>query len=73
MLMTVDEVAALCQVHRKTIVRAISRGELRAARLGIRGAYRLREEDVEDWLASRTVSARRTEPAATAVRGFLVA
>lgn len=73
--MTVAEVAAMCQVHRKTVVRAIARGELRAARLGVRGAYRLREEDVDDWLASRLVPlvARTPEPPAPAMRGFLVA
>jgi len=72
-LMTVAEVAAMCQVHRKTVVRAIARGELRALRLGIRGAYRLREEDVEDWLAARAVQAVRPERPVEPVRGFLVA
>ncbi len=71
--MTVAEVAAMCQVHRKTVVRAIARGELRAVRLGIRGAYRLREGDVEDWLAARAVPAVRHEPPVEPVRGFLVA
>lgn len=74
-LMTVAEVAAICQVHRKTVTRAISRGELRAARLGARGAYRLRQGDVDAWLASRLVAgpAESEEAGAPLVRGFLVA
>lgn len=51
-LLTVDEVASMCRVHRKTISRAIQRGELRALRLG---AYRMRGEDVDGWLATRAV------------------
>ncbi len=42
-------------------------------RLGIRGAYRLRVEDVEDWLAARAVPAIRSERSVEPVRGFLVA
>lgn len=60
-LLTVGNVAEMCQVHRKTVTRAIRSGRLRAARLGARGAYRLRPEDVDRWLADRVV-----EPVAVA-------
>jgi excisionase family DNA binding protein len=54
-LLTVGEVAEMCQVHRKTVTRAIRIGRLRAARLGVRGAYRLRPDDVDEWIASSVV------------------
>ena len=49
-LLTASDVAALCQVSPKTIMRAIKSGHLRAARLGKRGAFRISPEDVETWL-----------------------
>ena len=55
--MTVGDVAEMCQVHRKTVTRAIQSGRLRAARLGARGAYRLRPEDVDRWVAESVVEA----------------
>lgn len=78
-LMTVGEVAEMCQVHRKTVTRAIARGELRAARLGARGAYRLRIEDVDAWIASRLLPAlvptsdAEARVATRPMRGFLTA
>ncbi len=54
-LLTVCDVAEMCQVHRKTVTRAIQSGRLRAARLGARGAYRLRPEDVDRWVADSLV------------------
>jgi excisionase family DNA binding protein len=60
-LLTVGDVAEMCQVHRKTVTRAIQSGRLRAARLGARGAYRLRPADVDRWVADSVV-----EPAAFA-------
>ena len=60
-LLTVGDVAEMCQVHRKTVTRAIRSGRLRAARLGARGAYRLRPEDVDRWVADSVV-----EPVAVA-------
>ena len=53
--MTVGDVAEMCQVHRKTVMRAIRSGRLRAARLGARGAYRLRPDDVDQWVADSVV------------------
>jgi excisionase family DNA binding protein len=58
-LLTVAEVAESCQVHGKTVMRAIARGELRAVRLGARGAYRIRPGDVDAWLDERVVRPTR--------------
>jgi excisionase family DNA binding protein len=55
------DVAELCQVSTKTVLRAIRNGRLRAYRLGARGAYRVRPDDVEAWLRSSLV-ARRGAP-----------
>lgn len=63
-LLTVAEVAETCRVHAKTVMRAIARGELRAVRLGARGAYRIRPADVDTWLDERVV-----RPAKRFVRG----
>lgn len=57
--MTVGDVAEMCQVHRKTVTRAIWSGRLRAARLGARGAYRLRPDDVAQWVADSVVQPAR--------------
>jgi excisionase family DNA binding protein len=54
-LLTVSDVAALCQVNAKTVQRAIRAGRLRASQLGARGAYRLRREDVDAWIDGSTV------------------
>jgi excisionase family DNA binding protein len=50
------DVAELCQVSTKTVLRAIRNGRLRAFRLGARGAYRIRPDDVESWLQSSRVA-----------------
>jgi excisionase family DNA binding protein len=50
------DVAELCQVSTKTVLRAIRNGRLRAFRLGARGAYRIRPDDVEAWLRSSSVA-----------------
>lgn len=55
------DVAELCQVSTKTVLRAIRNGRLRAFRLGARGAYRIRPDDVEAWLRSSRV-ARPDDP-----------
>ena len=49
-LLTVGDVAKQCQVSRKTVTRAILSGRLCASRLGARGAYRIRPEDVDRWV-----------------------
>jgi excisionase family DNA binding protein len=50
-LLTVEDVAEMCQVHRKTVTRAIRSGRLRAA-------YRLRPDDVDEWIADSVVEPR---------------
>ena len=64
--MTVAQVAEICQVHGKTVMRAIMRGELRAVRIGARGAHRIRPADVDAWLESRVVRPARFARAAQA-------
>jgi excisionase family DNA binding protein len=54
-LLTASDVTALCQVSPKTVMRAIKAGDLRAARLGKRGALRISPEDVDAWLDRNTV------------------
>lgn len=49
-LYTVEQVATLCQISVKTVYRAIWQGRLRAAQLGVGAAYRIRVEDLEDWI-----------------------
>ncbi len=48
--LTVAEVAALLRVSNMTVYRLISGGELAAVRVG--KSYRLREDDVDRYLAS---------------------
>jgi excisionase family DNA binding protein len=60
-LLTIDQVASLCQVSTKTVYRAIRRGALRASRLGAGGAYRVRPEAMERWIdACAEPAARRS-------------
>ena len=58
-LLTPADVARRCQVSTKTVLRAIHAGDLRASRLGRRGAYRVRAGDVDAWLDA---TASRTRP-----------
>ncbi|HEV2786185.1 MAG TPA: helix-turn-helix domain-containing protein [Solirubrobacteraceae bacterium] len=60
-LLTIDQVAELCQVSTKTVYRAIRRGALKASRLGRGGAYRVKPEEMESWIEACTDAA---EPAA---------
>jgi len=69
-LLTVGDVAEMCQVHRKTVTRAIQSGRLRAARLGARGAYRLRPADVDQWLANSVVEPVAAGPPCALRPGF---
>jgi excisionase family DNA binding protein len=50
-VMTVDELATLLRVNRKTVYDALSRGEIPGARR-IGGRYRILREAVIQWLAS---------------------
>src|SRR3954451_4034583 len=49
-LLTIEQVAACCQVSSKTVYRAIRRGALRASRLGMTGAYRIKPEEMQTWI-----------------------
>lgn len=72
-LLTVGDVAEMCQVHRKTVTRAIRSGRLRATRLGTRGAYRLRPDDVDRWLADSVVQPARVASPPARRPGVLLA
>lgn len=49
-LYTVEQVATLCQVSVKTVYRAIWHGRLCAAQLGVGAAYRIRAQDLDEWV-----------------------
>ena len=53
--LTVAEVAALLRVSNMTVYRLINAGELAAVRVG--KSYRLREDDVDKYLADRYTEA----------------
>jgi excisionase family DNA binding protein len=61
-LLRTEDVAELCQVSTKTVLRAIRSGRLRAYRLGKRNAYRIRPDAVEAWLQSSRVRGRASDP-----------
>jgi excisionase family DNA binding protein len=54
-LLTVSEVADLLRVSRMTVYRLIKDGEMSALRVG--RSYRLREDDVDDYLSRRYTQA----------------
>jgi excisionase family DNA binding protein len=70
--LTVAEVAGVCRVHAKTVMRAIGRGELTAVRLGERGAYRIRPADLDAWIEGRLVRPARFVRQEQATAGRLV-
>jgi len=54
-LLTVNEVADLLRVSRMTVYRLIKEGQMPALRVG--RSYRLREDDVDDYLSKRYTEA----------------
>jgi len=50
-LLTVNEVADLLRISRMTVYRLIKEGQIAALRVG--RSYRLREDDVDDYLSQR--------------------
>jgi excisionase family DNA binding protein len=69
-LLTIEQVADLCQVSTKTVYRAIRSGALKACRLGRGGAYRVKPEEMESWIeassgATRERRASRATPSPT--------
>jgi excisionase family DNA binding protein len=53
-LLTVAEVANVIRVSRMTVYRLIRRGQLKAIRVGRN--YRVREDDLNDYLESQAVT-----------------
>lgn len=53
-LLTVAEVASVMRVSRMTVYRLIRRGQLKAIRVGRN--YRVREQDLREYLESSAVS-----------------
>jgi excisionase family DNA binding protein len=58
-VLTVDELAALLRVNRKTVYEALSRGEIPGARR-IRGRYRIFRDAVIEWFTSDRNRASRS-------------
>jgi excisionase family DNA binding protein len=54
-LLTVNEVADLLRVSRMTVYRLIKEGQMKALRVG--RSYRLREDDVDEYLSKRYTEA----------------
>ena len=54
-LLTVAEVAEMLRVSKMTVYRLVKSGELRALQIG--KSYRLREDDVDAYLADRYTEA----------------
>ena len=54
-LLTVNEVAEHLRVSRMTVYRLIKEGDMKALRVG--RSYRLREDDVDDYLSQRYTEA----------------
>lgn len=52
-LLTIAAAAEVCAVSRRTIERAIERGELRAAVLGEKSGRRIRSEWLNEWIDAR--------------------
>ena len=61
-LLTPADVAELCQLSTKTVLRAIRAGRLRASRLGEHAAFRVRREDVDAWIEASVLEPVRKEP-----------
>lgn len=72
-LLSPEDVAGVCGLSRRAVYRAISRGELPAARLCHR--LRIRAEDLDRWIADRAVVADQSQkprvPARALRRGSL--
>ncbi len=54
-LLTASEVADLLRVSRMTVYRLIKEGQIKALRVG--RSYRLREDDVDEYLSARYTEA----------------
>ncbi len=56
-ILTVREVAALLKVAEKTVYTMAQRGEIPCFK--VRGQWRFRRLDIDDWIASQTSSGSR--------------
>ena len=70
-LLTPNDVADLCQISPKTVIRAIRSGRLAAARLGRRGASRLAPDDVDAWVAASRLAPSPMREGRVRPRGHL--
>jgi excisionase family DNA binding protein len=52
-LLTVAQVANVCQCSTRTVMRAIDAGDLRASQLASRGVWRITAADIDSWLELR--------------------
>ena len=68
-LLTPDEVADVLRARRALVMGLISRGELKAFRLGARGQWRIRAEDLELFVESQlALSQQGTDEAPRMIR-----
>src|SRR4051794_18530879 len=58
-LLTPQDVADYCQLSTKSVLRAIQDGRLPAVRLGTRGGFRIRADDMDAWIAASAVQPTR--------------
>lgn len=70
-LLTPNDVAELCQISPKTVMRAIRSGRLSAARLGKRGAFRIAPDDVDAWVAASRLTTSPVREERVRPRGHL--
>lgn len=68
-LLTVAQVAKGCQVHPRTVIRAVQAGELRAVRLPIRGGLRIEPKALDEWIARCSADEPPTELTSRRSRG----
>jgi excisionase family DNA binding protein len=52
-VMSVSQACAFLAIHRNTLYKLISEGEIPAFRLSTGGRWKFRRTDLEDWLADR--------------------
>lgn len=60
--LTINQVAEIVQVHRKTVEDWVLSGKLAAYQLTEGGRYRIRPKDLETFRAQRQVKPRATKP-----------
>ena len=71
-LLTPNDVADLCQISPKTVMRAIRSGRLAATRLGKRGAFRISPDDVDAWIENCRLTTSPVREGRIRLRGHLL-